>query len=227
MPAQKGGDGKTPICRGCIVINMHVYLPEKYRSPLLHGAFLFSRVGVSDSKLWCHFSLLLTRVTSCDLDPRAGYDINIHLIPQTFIWRDFQLNPTFPIFLEGESWSQPYVFWWIALQLDHARKCLNKVWGWGYVKEDLVIYKELFSCRIFGISKLFQTQKSFWHWFKANSFWGNSSDSYGEVFRCDENFLFWFWWKIWSDIWLVTKGWNFNLRVNENRFSKHSFYLHE
>jgi hypothetical protein len=39
--------------------------------------------------------------------------------------------------------------------------------------------------------------------------------------------LFWFWWKIWSDIWLVTKGWNFNLRVNENRFSKHSFYLHE
>jgi hypothetical protein len=30
----------------------------------------------------------------------------------------------------------------------------------------------------------------------------------------------------------VTSGWsqkglNFNLRVNENRFSKHSFYLHE
>ena len=79
--------------------------------------------------------------------------------------------------------------------------------------------KELFSCRIFGISKLFQTHKSFWHWFKANSFWRNSSDSYVEVFRSDENFFcFDFWWKIWSDIWLVTKGWNFNLRVIENRF---------
>ena len=31
----------------------------------------------------------------------------------------------------------------------------------------------------------------------------NSSDSYGEVIRSDENFLFCFWWKIWSDIWLV------------------------
>ena len=109
--------------------------------------------------------------------------------------------------------------------------------------------KELFSCRIFGISKLFQTQKSFWHRFKANSFRRNSSDSYGEVFRRDENFfLFWFlvknmkwhlvghkrlkfqfegYWeplvKMWrtpSDIWLVTKGLNFNLRVIENRWWK-------
>jgi len=29
----------------------------------------------------------------------------------------------------------------IALQLDHARKCLNKVWGWGYMKEDLVFWQ--------------------------------------------------------------------------------------
>jgi len=34
-------------------------------------------------------------------------------------------------------------------------------------------------------------------------------------------------WRTRSDIWLVTKRWNFNLRVFENRFSKHSFYLHE
>jgi hypothetical protein len=51
MPAQKGGDGKTLICQGCIVINMQVYLPDKHRSPLLHDVFLFSKVGVSDSKL--------------------------------------------------------------------------------------------------------------------------------------------------------------------------------
>jgi hypothetical protein len=28
------------------MINMHAYLPEKYRSPFLHGVFLFSKVGV-------------------------------------------------------------------------------------------------------------------------------------------------------------------------------------
>jgi hypothetical protein len=72
----------------------------------------------------------------------------------------------------------------------------------------LVFDKELFSCIIFffGISKLFQTQKSFWHRFKANSFWRNSSDYYGEVFRCDENVLFCFWRKCemtfgWSKKW--------------------------
>jgi hypothetical protein len=29
-----------------IMIDMHVYLPEKYRFPFLHGAFLFSKVGL-------------------------------------------------------------------------------------------------------------------------------------------------------------------------------------
>jgi len=94
----------------------------------------------------------------------------------------------------------------IAPQLDYASKYLIRVWGWGYMKEDLVFDKELFSCRIFGISKLFQTQKSFWHRFKANSFWRNSSDSYKEVFRSDENSLFCFWWNCevmfdWSKKW--------------------------
>jgi len=28
------------------MIDMHVYLPEKYRSPFLHGVFPFSKVGV-------------------------------------------------------------------------------------------------------------------------------------------------------------------------------------
>jgi hypothetical protein len=48
-------------------------------------------------------------------------------------------------------------------QLDHASLVfdLGFFFGWGYVKEGLVIYKELFSCKNFGISKLFQTQKSF------------------------------------------------------------------
>jgi hypothetical protein len=40
--------------------------------------------------------------------------------------------------------------------------------------------------------------------------------------------LFWFWWK--NMKWhLVGKkdGLKFNLKVTENRFSKHLFYLHE
>jgi hypothetical protein len=41
-------------------------------------------------------------------------------------------------------------------------------------------------------------------------------ERFSEVMK---TFCFDFWWKIWSDIWLVTKGWNFNLRVNENRIS--------
>jgi hypothetical protein len=41
------------------------------------------------------------------------------------------------IFLERESWSQPYQEFLIAPQLDHALKYSIRVWGWGYVKEGL------------------------------------------------------------------------------------------
>jgi len=40
---------------------------------------------------------------------------------------------------------------WSCLQVFN----LGFPWGWGYMEEDLVIYKELFSQRTFGISKLF------------------------------------------------------------------------
>ena len=43
--------------------------------------------------------------------------------------------------------------------------------GWGYVKVSLgFLYNEMFSCKIFGTSKLFQSQKWFWYWFKINLF---------------------------------------------------------
>jgi len=61
------------------------------------------------------------------------------------------------VFLERELWSQPYMFCWIASQLDHARKYLFGVFFVGKtLKENLVIYEELFSQRTFGISKLFR-----------------------------------------------------------------------
>jgi len=89
-------------------------------------------------------------------------------------------------FLEKKSWSQLYQMFLIAPSLIMPASIQ---FGFG---DEAIWRKELFSCRIFGISKLFQMQKSFWYWFKANSFCRNSSDSYGEVFRSDENFLFWF-----------------------------------
>jgi len=49
------------------------------------------------------------------------------------------------------------MFCWIASQLDHARKYLFGVFFVGKtLKENLVIYEELFSQRTFGISKLFR-----------------------------------------------------------------------
>ena len=51
------------------------------------------------------------------------------------------------------------MFCWIASQLDRARKYLFGVFFVGKtLKENLVIYKELFSQRTFGISKLFRTK---------------------------------------------------------------------
>jgi hypothetical protein len=51
------------------------------------------------------------------------------------------------------------VFCWIAPQLDHARKYLFRVFFMDKtLKENLFIYKELFSQRTFGISKLFRTK---------------------------------------------------------------------
>ena len=44
----------------CIMIYMHVYLPEKYRSSFLHGVFLFLKVWSVGSKLrWLFLSCLL------------------------------------------------------------------------------------------------------------------------------------------------------------------------
>jgi len=178
---------------------MHVYLPEKYRSPFLHGVFLFSKVGVltidfdgffaltySSHLLW---SWPLVRVWYHHTFVLQPLSQGLLILPDIFLRKGI-MEPALPrVFDCPPAWSCPQVFnSGLGMRLCEGR-----------------FDKELFSCRNFGISKLFQTQKSFWHWFKANSFWRNSSDSYGEVFRSDENFLFWFWWKIWSDIWLVKK----------------------
>jgi len=81
----------------------------------LHGVLIFSKVWVSDCKLRWLFSLLLTRVISCDIDPWERLDIIILLCPPPFYLKGCQICPMF--FLERESWSQPYQMFLIALSL--------------------------------------------------------------------------------------------------------------
>jgi hypothetical protein len=75
----------------------------------------------------------------------------------------------------------------------------------------------------FGISNLFQTQKSFWHRFKANSLCRNSSDSYGQVFISDEIIFVLLLVKMHSDVLVVKNSSRFNPRVSKNQSSKHYF----
>jgi len=178
------------------MIDIHVYLPEKYRSPFLHSVFPFSKVG-SELRLLLRSCLLessLMILTSKDLI--SSYFFVLHPLSQglpiltgIFLRKGIMEIALPGVFLLPPSLIIPQVF--------------NS--GLGMRLCERRFDKELFSCRNFGILKLFQTQKLFWYRFKSNSFWENSSDSYGEIFRSDENFLFWFWWKIWSDAWLVKK----------------------
>jgi len=145
---------------------MHVYLPEKYRSPFLHGALFstWSSLFFMEFSFSQKFESLIVSFDgsfrSCLLEsslviltPRKDLISSYFLVLRPLS----QWLPTLPdSFLERESWSQLYQMLLIALQLDHAPKYANQVWGWGYVKESLVIYKELFSQITFGISKLFR-----------------------------------------------------------------------
>jgi len=55
------------------------------------------------------FLLLLTRVTSCDLNLWEGHNISQPLFQShKFCPQSHQLCPTYFVFIERESWSQPY-----------------------------------------------------------------------------------------------------------------------
>jgi len=136
-----------------------------------------------------------------------------------------QLRPTFSVFLEGESWSQPYVFWWIAPRFDHVSKC--SIWVF---LGDVAIWKKfwLFTKSCFHKELLeFQSysKKSFWCLFKTNLFWkiqATLMDMFAWVLK---NICFAFGQVKWCLI--GQKGSNFNLRVSKKQCSKHSFCLHE
>jgi len=116
------------------MINMHIYLPEKYRSPFLHGIFLFSKVGMLIVNIDGFFALAYSShiLWSWPLGRTWCHHTSLS---STLYLKGCQFCPTF--FLGRESCSQPYHAFFIAPQLDHALKYLIRVWGWGYVKEGL------------------------------------------------------------------------------------------
>jgi len=203
------------------MIDMHVYLPDKYRSPFLHGVFLFSKVGVLVVNFDGFFSLAYSShlLWSWPLG-RAWYHhtslsstlyLKGPILPGIFLRKRIMKPALLGVFDCPSAWSCTQVFnSGLGMRLCEGR-----------------FDKELFSCRNFGISKLFQTQKSFWHWFKANSFWRNSSDSYGEVFRSDEKPFVLILVKNMKWHLVGKRGLRFNMSVSKNQCSKHSFYLHE
>jgi hypothetical protein len=116
---------------------MHVYLPEKYRSPFLHGVFLFSKVGVltvnfdglfalaySSHLLW---SWPLERIwyhhTSLSSAPLSQ---GLPILPDIFLRKGI-MEPTLPcIFLFPLSLIMPS-----SIQFGFGDEAIwRKVWQW-------------------------------------------------------------------------------------------------
>jgi hypothetical protein len=178
---------------------MHAYLPEKYRSSFFHGVFLFSKVGVlvvnfdglftlaySNHILW-FWPLVRARYHHTSLSSTL-LSQGLPILPDIFLRKGI-IEPALPgVFL-------------FPLSLIMPPKCSIRIWGWGYVKVSLgFLYKEMFSCKIFGTSKLFHHKNHF----DIDSKETRSEEiqvilmeRFSEVMK---TFLFCFWWKIWSDI---------------------------
>jgi len=118
------GDVETPIWqrwKQCIMIDMHVYLPEKYRSPFLHGVFRFSKVGVLIVNSDGFFSLAYSShlLWSWPLG-RAWYHhtslsstlyLKGYQFCQAFCLRKGIMKPALPgVFDCPPAWSCPQVF---------------------------------------------------------------------------------------------------------------------
>jgi len=121
-----------------------------------------------------------------------------------------QLHPTFYVFLEGESRSRPYVFWWIAPQFDHVSKCSN----WVFLGNE-AIWKKIW---LFTKSCFHKELLEFQSYSKKNHFDVCSKQIYSENFKRFSWIGLHECWKIfvlllvkWSDVWLVKgfKIWGF------------------
>ena len=96
------------------MIDMHVYLPEKYRSPFLHGVFLFSKVGVLVRS--CLLESHLVILTSWK-GLISSYFFVLHplsqglpILPGIFLRKGI-MKPALPrVFDCPPAWSCPQVF---------------------------------------------------------------------------------------------------------------------
>ena len=194
-------DDETSICqcwKQCIMINMHVYLPEKYRSPFLHGVFLFSKVGVLAVDFDGFFALAYSshllwswplgrtwyRHTSLSSIPLSQ---GLPILPDSFL-RKVIMEPALPeVFYCPPAWSYPQVF---NLSLG-MRLCEGR------------FDNELLSCR-FVLE--FQSYSRHKNHFDIDSKQTHSEEIqviHMERFSEVMNLLSWFWWK-----YEVTFGWS-------------------
>ena len=150
------------------LICMYTYL--KNIGPYFFIVSFFSQKWNVDSKLRWPFHSCLLKSHLVILTPgkvlMPSYIFVLHplsqglpILPNIFLRKGI-LEPALPcVFDCPPAWSCP-----LNVQFRFSL-------GWGYVRVSLgFLYNEMFSCKIFGTSKLFQPQNSFWHWFKTNLF---------------------------------------------------------
>jgi len=143
----------------------------------IHGVFLFSKVWVFVANFDGLFIFAYSSLVLWSWPLKRAWYHYISSFSNLYL-KGCQLCLTFCFLRKG--WIQPY---YVFLDCPPAWSCPPSVqFGFslamrlcgrrfGYLKG--IVFKQKF-----WNSKLFQTQKSFWHRFKANSLWRNSSDSY-------------------------------------------------
>jgi hypothetical protein len=145
------------------MIDMHVYLPDKYRPPISSWCLSFLKSWSVGSKLrWLFHSCILEShlvILTSGKGLMPSYFYVLHLLSQGL--------PILPdIFLKRESWSQPYhVFFLLPPSLIMPPKCSNWVYFGVSICESkfgFFVQRNVF-IQNFRTSKLFQPQKSFWH----------------------------------------------------------------
>jgi len=168
---------------------MHVYLPEKYKPPFLHGVFLFSKVGVLIVN-FDGFFILAYSSHFLKAGPLEGFSCHPTSMSSTLYLKGCQFCPIFS--LKRKSWSQPYHVFLIALP---AWSCPPSVQigftlGWGYVKVSLgffvqwnVFMQNFWNFQVIPIRKIILTLV------QNKLVLRNSSDSYDMFFWSDESVL--------------------------------------
>jgi len=211
----------------------------------LHGVLIFSKVWVSDCKLRWLFSLLLTRVISCDIDPWERLDIIILLCPPPFYLKGCQFCPMFlrkgimepalpDVFDCPLAWSCPQVFkLGLGMRLYERRfgfwqgvVFMQNFWNFKAIPQTEIILTSIQSRLILKKFKWF-LWRGFQKWWKLFvlilvKMWSDIwlvTKGWNINLRVIENCVSTKMWKTQSDIWRVIKGWNINLRVIENRVS--------